>query len=298
MNTDAAVMQEYEVRRQAMLQAMQIDVWLPRQSLVHAAPAREYVLDWQTVDEVAIQPAARSSQPRSEPAAATVASAVSPSPTRSEARVSVRDKLALTALKSKVNPAAQQHASRAAEALPTPPKSTPAAVQVAAEPIPRFALQMLRADNCLLLVDLPTGEAFQSRDPDYQLLKDMLRAAGLSDQPRFLRQGTPLVWPILRTGKLMRSQNAAAARACVRDLLSVEQHSEPTTCIWLVGQQAVRFGSDHEDTPLYSVQSFAEGVQLWSLPSLETVLEQPLLKRDIWRSMCAHQALWQVHNDG
>jgi hypothetical protein len=33
-------------------------------------------------------------------------------------------------------------------------------------------------------VELPTGEAFQSRDPAYLLLKDMLRAAGLPDAPQ------------------------------------------------------------------------------------------------------------------
>ena len=45
------------------------------------------------------------------------------------------------------------------------------------------------------------------------------------------------------------------------------------------------------------MQSFVEGAQLWSLPSLESILEQPLLKRDIWRSMCKERSLWQVAND-
>ena len=83
----------------------------------------------------------------------------------------------------------------------------------------------------------------------------------------------------------------------MRDLLSVEQQAEPTGCIWLVGEQAVRFGSAADAAALYQLQPFAEGVQAWSLPSLESVLEQPLLKRDIWRSMCTQRALRQVQDD-
>ena len=288
MTSTANMMHAQEVRRQAMLQAMRIDVWLPRQTLVNAAPSREMLLDWETIDQVAIQPAVQT-MPR--PQAAAASSAISAPAVRSGERVSVRDKLALAAIKPKAKPNVSAPVTAPVEQPATQPAS------IAAEPIPRFALQMLRADNCLLLVDLPTGEAFQSRDPDYQLLKDMLRAAGLTAQPRFLRQGTPLVWPILRTGNLMHSQNAAAARACVRDLLSVEQQAELTGCIWLLGEQAVRFGSAADDVALYQLQPFTEDVQAWSLPSLESVLEQPLLKRDIWRSMCAHRGLWQVNND-
>ena len=288
MTSTANMMHAQEVRRQAMLQAMRIDVWLPRQTLVNAAPSREMLLDWETIDQVAIQPAVQT-MPR--PQAAAASSAISAPAVRSGERVSVRDKLALAAIKPKAKPNVSAPVTAPVEQPATQPAS------IAAEPIPRFALQMLRADNCVLLVDLPTGEAFQSRDPDYQLLKDMLRAAGLTDQPRFLRQGTPLVWPILRTGNLMHSQNAAAARACVRDLLSVEQQAELTGCIWLLGEQAVRFGSAADDVALYQLQPFTEDVQAWSLPSLESVLEQPLLKRDIWRSMCAHRGLWQVNND-
>ncbi|BCQ64847.1 hypothetical protein PBOI14_65970 [Pseudomonas sp. Boi14] len=67
-------------------------------------------------------------------------------------------------------------------------------------PPPRFALQLLRAGRCLLLVELPTGEAFQSRDPAYLLLKDMLRAAGLPDSPQILAE--PVRWPMLTRGNL------------------------------------------------------------------------------------------------
>jgi len=295
VTSETLLMHEHEVRRQAMLQAMQLDVWLPRQPLVNAAPSRDYLLDWQTIDQVtvtAVKPAARLLDPS--PAAAVSAPVATPArPARSEGRISVRDRLALAA--TGLNSQAANSSAKSIKAVEIAAQPEP--IKVQAKPLPRFALQILRAGNCLLLVDLPTGEPFQSRDPDYQLLKDMLRAARLTDQPHFLRQGTPFVWPMLRSGNLMGEQNAEAARFCVRDLLNVELSSEPTVCVWLVGSQAVRFGSAADDAALYSLQPFAEGVQVWTLPNLESVLEQPLLKRDIWRSMCTISALWQVKHE-
>lgn len=291
------LLHEQEVRRQAMLQVMQLDVWLPRQQLVNAAASRDYLLEWDSVKAVAaaVEPSVVA-QPSVAPRAAAIAPTVAAAPAaaiapRADAWVSIRDKMALT-----------QTAQRPAVVASVVPEAVtaqeePAVAVVQAEPIPRFALQLLRADNCLLLVDLPTGEAFQSRDPDYQLLKDMLRAAGLTDQPDFMRQAAPITWPMLQSGNLMHEQHAAAARACVRDLLTVELQSKPAVCIWLLGKQAVRFANSADDAALYSVQPFAEGAQLWSLPSLESILEQPLLKRDIWRSMCKERSLWQIAND-
>lgn len=297
MTSESAVIHAQEVRRQAMLQAMHVDVWLPREQLLNAAPSREYLLQWHAAEQVTLESTEAVAQPSATVAASSPASTVPSARPRSDAYVSVRDKLA--SLQSATKPVAAPTA--------TPPIEAPALEEPAvavelparlAEPIPRFALQLLRAGNCLVLADLPTGEPFQSRDPDYQLLKDMLRAAGLSDQPSFTRQGIPITWPMLHSGQLVHEQNAAAARACVRDLLNVELQSDPAACVWLLGSQAVRFANAADETPLYSLQAFAEGVQLWSLPSLESILEQPLLKRDIWRSMCAIRTLWQLDHEG
>ena len=296
MTKQTVLIHEQEVRRQAMLQAMQLDVWLPRQQLVNAANSRDYLLEWQTVDTTITAPAQTAVKSAASAGAVSTATvthtAIAPL-SSDEARVSVRDQLA--SLKAAQTPTAVVRAVIEPTPVVETQQVTEPAVQT--EPIPRFALQLLRADNCLVLVDLPTGEPFQSRDPDYQLLRDMLRAAGLTDKPSFMRQGAPITWPMLLTGNLMYEQNAAAARACVRDLLSVELQSEPAVCIWLVGNQAVRFASAADDAQLYDLQPFVEGAQVWSLPSLESVLEQPLLKRDIWRSMCAVRALWQVQDD-
>lgn len=288
-------MHEQEVRRQAMLQAMQLDVWLPRQQLHNAAQSRDYLLEWQTEDTAVVVPAVSAVAPAAKLSSPTAQVSASAAGVRGQAYVSVRDKLASlqAAQPAVIAPLKAFVETAAVETIPAVVE--PVAVQ--AEPIPRFALQLLRADTCLVLVDLPTGEPFQSRDPDYQLLKDMLRAAGLTDKPSLMRQGVPISWPMLHSGNLMHEQNAAAARACVRDLLSFELQSASAVCVWLVGADAVRFGSADDNTQLYALQPFVDGAQLWSLPSLESVLEQPLRKREIWQSMCALAPLWQVHDD-
>lgn len=283
-----------EVRRQAMLQAMHVDVWLPRQQLHNAAQSRDYLLEWQAEDTAAVVPTVATKPLVAKLASPAIETSTPAAGARGQAYISVRDKLA--ALQA-AQPAATAPLNAVVEAAAESMPAVIEAVAVQTEPIPRFALQLLRADNCLVLVDLPTGQPFQSRDPDYQLLKDMLRAAGLTDKPSLMRQGAPITWPMLHSGSLMHEQNAAAARACVRDLLSFELHKESAACVWLVGPDAVRFGSGDDNSQLYAMQPFADGAQLWCLPSLERVLEQPLLKREIWRSMCALASLWQVQDE-
>ena len=90
-------------------------------------------------------------------------------------------------------------------------------------PPPRFALQLLRAGRCLLLVELPTGEAFQSRDPAYLLLKDMLRAAGLPDSPQII--GEPVRWPLLVRGNM--DQGPQAALEFVQSFVAARLEEQP-----------------------------------------------------------------------
>ncbi|MCO3058730.1 protein TonB, partial [Pseudomonas aeruginosa] len=60
-------------------------------------------------------------------------------------------------------------AAKKAEPL-APVEEAPAEPPVVQAPPPRFALQLLQAGPCALLVELPTGEPFASRDPGYLLL--------------------------------------------------------------------------------------------------------------------------------
>jgi hypothetical protein len=103
--------------------------------------------------------------------------------------------------KSRSRPAARPNPAKPVEAEEQP------AARARPRAAPRFALQLLRAGSCLLLVELATGEPFQSRDPSYLLLKDMLRAAGLPDAPQII--GEPVRWPLLVRGNMDQGPDAA-----------------------------------------------------------------------------------------
>ena len=88
----------------------------------------------------------------------------------------------------------------------------------------------------LLVVELPTGESFQSRDPAYILLKDLLRAARLPDKPQQVGDGEPIRWPLLHKGSL--DQGAEAARDYVQGVMAAELEQMGCDCIWLIGRPA------------------------------------------------------------
>jgi hypothetical protein len=136
-------------------------------------------------------------------------------------------------------------------AMPEPKQPEPvaaAAEEQAAEPAkpieppPRFSLQLMRAGNVLLVVELPTGESFQSRDPAYILLKDLLRAARLPDKPQQVGDGEPIRWPLLNKGSL--DQGGEAARDYVQGVMAAELENMGCDCIWLIGRPALRFAGE------------------------------------------------------
>src|SRR4051812_23134116 len=197
-----------ESRRRAYLNAMQVVNWLPRTELPFAAPSRPELLDMPKPEpEVPAAPAPQAQAP--------VQTAV--------ARPSERPKIEVP----RPSLASTRNGAKPVEEADT----TPVVAKPAPVPPPRFALQLLRAGRCLLLVELPTGEAFQSRDPAYLLLKDMLRAAGLPDAPQIV--GEPVRWPWLNRGTL--DQGPEAARDFVQGFLSVQMEAAPCACLWLIG---------------------------------------------------------------
>lgn len=268
-------MLEQEVRRQAMLQVMGLEVWLPRQELPHAAPAADWLLNWQP-------PAAAET-----PAPPTVVRTVQKKPDRQgpAAEASSQVRTSLQQVRDSLQPAGRSAGSA------TEPVVSEAAGQVAkpqqpAAGIPRFSLQLLRSGPCLLLVDLPLGEPFQSSDPDFQLLQDILRAACLP-QPALLRQGEPIRWPLLTAGQLAGAQDAEAARTCVRDLLELECSQQSASFVWLLGPQAMQFANTayDADADLFSLSAFREQVRFWNLPSLEQLMHERTLKPQLWQHL-------------
>ncbi|AZD24502.1 Periplasmic protein TonB [Pseudomonas chlororaphis subsp. aurantiaca] len=248
---------------------MQVVSWLPRTELPFAAPSRpELLVIAEPVVEVSAAPA---------PVAKTVAEPVAKPAERPKIEV---PRPASAAVRPVSKPVEE------AEAAPAP-------VKAPSVPPPRFALQLLRAGRCLLLVELPTGEAFQSRDPAYLLLKDMLRAAGLPDSPQILAE--PVRWPMLTRGNL--DQGPDAARDFVQAFVGARVEEEPCVCLWLIGLPAVRFAGE-ADAQAYNRELQVEGLgSAWALPGLELLMEEPQRKADVWQAMRRLMARWKSSNE-
>ena len=168
-----------ELRRRAYLSAMQVASWLPRVELPFAAPSRPELL----------QPLVEA-EPEQEVAAAVPQAAAEAAPAYEPPRAETAVVAPVTRPKIEVPRPAPQGRMAKVE-----PATVDAETQITSQPTPvappRFALQLLRAGACAVLVELPTGEPLQGRDPAYLLLKDLLRAAGL---PVLAITGRPAGW--------------------------------------------------------------------------------------------------------
>ncbi|WP_150772466.1 energy transducer TonB [Pseudomonas fluorescens] len=248
---------------------MQVVNWLPRTELPFAAPSRPELLE--PLEPLVVAPTV--------PAVAAEAPVAPVVKTAERAKIEVpRPSLASTRTGAKpVDDIAQ----------------TPIVAKVAPVPPPRFALQLLRAGRCLLLVELPTGETFQTRDPAYLLLKDMLRAAGLPDSPQIV--GEPVRWPLLVRGTM--DQGPEAARDFVQGFLSARLEDQPCVCLWLIGLPAVRFAGE-ANAESYNRELQVEGLgSVWALPGLELLMEEPQRKADVWQAMRRLMARWKESNE-
>jgi hypothetical protein len=262
-----------ESRRRAYLTAMQVVNWLPRTELPFAAPSRPQLLAPLAPQVVADTEVAVSEAALHQ---ADIPQAAS-SPAVVRARIEV----------PRPTPAPARAVAAAQEDAPA------AQVKIATVPPPRFSLQLLRAGRCLVLVELPTGQAFQSRDPAYLLLKDMLRAAGLPDSPQII--GEPVRWPLLVRGQM--DQGPEAARDFVQGFVSARLEEEPCACLWLVGLPSVRFAGE-ANAEAFNSELEIEGIgHAWALPGLELLMDEPQRKADVWKAMRRLMPRWKPLNE-
>ncbi|MDE1165092.1 MAG: energy transducer TonB [Pseudomonas sp.] len=256
-----------ESSRRAYLSAMQVVQWLPRTELPFAAPSRPELLAPPVIAQPVVAP-----QADIRPAVAK------PAPKAPGERPKIEIPRPSASGKAASKPVEE------ADAAPVVAKP----VQV---PPPRFALQLLRAGACLILAELPTGEPFQSRDPSYLLLKDMLRAAGLPDAPQII--GEPVRWPLLVRGQL--DQGPEAARDFVQGFVLAQLEAAPCDCLWLVGLPAVRFASE-ANAESYNLELQVEGLgSAWALPGLELLIDEPQRKADVWKAMRLLMTRWKTN---
>lgn len=270
-----------ESRRLAYLDAMQVTTWLPRTELPYAAPSRPELLQ-----RIEAEP---------EPLPAPVIELESPAPQP----ITSTSKPASSTCGPTASPAAD--ALRAALPRVAPPEARkvvvsdeagPAVEQKPSVPPPRFALQLLRSGNVVLLVELPTGESFQSRDPAYILLKDLLRAAKLPDKPQQVGDGEPIRWPLLHRGSI--DQGAEAARDYVQGVVAAELEEMACACLWLIGAPALRFAGEVEADACYRELSIDGLGFALTMPGLEQLMEQPESKAQLWKAMRRAMARWVV----
>ena len=146
----------------------------------------------------------------------------------------------------------------------------------------------------MLLVELPTGEAFQSRDPGYLLLKDMLRAAGLPESPHLI--GDPVRWPFLAGGN--HDQGPSAAREFLQGYVAARKEDHPgCVCLWLVGLPAMRHAGEVE-VERYNQELEIEGLgSAWAIPGLELLMDEPQRKASLWQAMRRLMPRWAAAND-
>lgn len=258
-----------ETRRRAYLQALQLDVWVPRTALPFAAPSRPEALWVAEPEESPV--VARVVRP--EPAAkAAPAAAVVEAPAAARPRIEIpRPGL--------VKPAATAVAEPEPEQAPPP----------AREPAPRFALQLLQAGRCLLLLELPTGDTLGSRDPAALLLKDLLRAAGLPDAPKIISE-EPIRWPLLNSGQL--DQGPAAACEFVQSYVSGHQERLGEGLgLWLIGVAARRCAGV-EDLQATGVEQETVLGAAWLVPGLDVLMEEPAAKAALWQAMRPLRRRW------
>jgi hypothetical protein len=266
-----------ELRRRAYLDAMQVATWLPRTVLPFAAPSRP---------ELLVQPeAAPKPEPTRVPTPAAAATQATPAAAEAPVQAPTRPKIEVprpgTTPRVAVNP--EPTAEPANDAAPEPVKAAPVAP-------PRFSLQLLRAGSCLLLVELPTGEGFQSRDPAYLLLKDLLRAAGLPDAPQLI--GEPVRWPLLVRGNM--DQGPDAARDFLQGFVAARmEEGAGCSCLWLVGLPAIRFAGE-ADADAYGRELQVEGLgAAWAVPGLELLMDEPQRKAELWQAMRRVTRRWK-----
>ena len=309
-----------EARRRAYLSAMQMVHWLPRAELPFAAPSRAALLQpiapWDAepaplpaqdggTEPFPVQPAtARAALERGTQALRQVLEAGSkasppaskPLPSARPGPSTVRANLDALRPASHDTPSPSPAATAAPGTLVVTPVSDAAEHTTPATPVrvppPRFSLQLLRAGQCLLLVELATGQPLQSRDPSYLLLKDMLRAAGLPDAPQVV--GEPVRWPLFQRSQM--DQGPAAAREFVRGFVQARVEEAPSACLWLVGLPAVRFAAEDDSgaEAYYQVRQVPGLGDTWSLPGLELLMDEPQRKADVWKAMRQLMARWKL----
>lgn len=151
--------------------------------------------------------------------------------------------------------------------------------------IPRFRLaSSIYADQCLVLTDLSVDSDPQLSASQQRLMFGILNALGIKlHQPPKM---TLFNWPMLRTHHVDQSESVAVD--AVKAFLNAQLEGQRSIAfVLLMGEVAGRYLLPHEfELPnsrgkLWSVMEYPALMT----HSLDRILEQPLLKREVWQDL-------------
>lgn len=155
----------------------------------------------------------------------------------------------------------------------------------------KFSLNVWRVQDLLVLDSRQPGTAL----PTDRLLQNMLRSVGYKVAQ--LPKSELLNWPF---STQMRNNDPVAeideARAMVHAFMAAQCQREPVKAIWLLGENATKFGLSLEDLTVEDGEIFEKlqgssvpqhvwGSQALIMPSLHDMLHEPLKKKMAWQAM-------------
>lgn len=164
----------------------------------------------------------------------------------------------------------------------SPVPSSSARVTVATEQVPAFALSIWRPVEDLLVVD---ARNTQLAFPTEALLNNTLRA--VFDIQRPIDNEEVLRWPLVDNVLVARTEDDA--RSALQVWLEVELERRPAGKLLLMGKNASQYFLDPDinyDVVMWQEISLANPhTSTIVTPSLVELLQQPLLKRDLWKAL-------------
>lgn len=238
--------------RNAYLEAMQITPWLPRTQLPFAPQMDPCLLE----------------------------SAITSEPTHTII-LSPEPQTETIALTSNISPQEKDTPQPTIQETPSVPNTT--------ESTPHFSLQLMQAGKCLLLVELTAARPLQMNDPSYQLLRNILKACQLPDSPHWL--GDVIHWPLFKNSTIV--QGRQQAQEFLQSFINTHQQQHPEcNFLWLIGSSSIRFTTGIMEPKYNQHLSLPELGSVLFVPNLETLVETPQYKAELWHSLQKLIPLW------
>lgn len=254
-----------EQHRMYYLDAMGIDMFVPRLRLPNALPSKMCVLplSQQDVQRSTVQ--------------GSVTGFVAESVQNNSFKNSTESTQSILSVLDKKTTEHQPESQKIVEDLVTQ-KSSDAPIENA-----RFSLGLWRVGSHLQVID--SGERGDAL-PTEALLRNILRVHKIIDSPMQLSRQEILNWPAGDDVDHDEDQSWNAAHELVLSFLEGRLLPKPVTLFWLMGNSASRsvlgHDFDFEGALFKTISVDAFTAEALILPSLRDILNTPILKRELW----------------